>query len=133
VVQGVWMVAFRVRDFEASLHFYRDVLGLPLEVDSNNKHAEYSFHDPYFHFAIFPALPGEKSVRAHIAFQAPSCGDLFAQAVAAGAEVVTEPRSSLMPEVVSAPFWPIPMGTRWSCLNTSLRNVLARSSGTLDC
>lgn len=93
MVQGVLMVAFRVRDFEASLHFYRDVLGVPLEVDSKKRHAEYSFHDPYFHFAIFPALPGEESVRAHIAFQAPSCRDLFAQAVAAGAEVVTEPRS----------------------------------------
>ena len=93
MVEGVLMVAFRVRDFEASLHFYRDVLGIPLEVDNENKHAEYSFHNPYFHFAIFPAQPGAESVRTHVAFQAANCRELFDSAVAAGAEAVTAPRS----------------------------------------
>jgi len=93
MVQGVLMVAFRVRDFEASLHFYRDVLGVPLEVDGENRHAEYSFSEPYFHFAIFPAAPGGESLRAHVAFQTANCRDLFEQAVAAGAEAVTPPRA----------------------------------------
>ena len=95
MIKGVLMVAFRVKDFEASLHFYRDVLGVPLEVDANAdyQHAEYSFHDPYFHFAIFPAQPGAESLRAHVSFQTASCRETFERAVAVGAVVVTAPRT----------------------------------------
>jgi catechol 2,3-dioxygenase-like lactoylglutathione lyase family enzyme len=87
------MVALRVKDFDASLTFYRDVLGVPLEVDSHNRHAEHSFHDPYFHFAIFPAAPGAESMHAHVAFGVASCREVFDRAVAAGAQPVTAPRA----------------------------------------
>ncbi len=95
MVKGVLMVALRVKDFAASLHFYRDVLGIPLEVDgdADRQHAEYSFHDPYFHFAIFPAQPGAESLRAQVSFQAESCRELFDRAVAGGAPVVSAPRA----------------------------------------
>jgi predicted enzyme related to lactoylglutathione lyase len=95
MIKGVVMVALRVTDFAASLSFYRDVLGVPLEVDGNvdHQHAEYSFHDPYFHFAIFPAQAGAESLRAHVSFQTENCRELFERAVAVGAVVVEAPRT----------------------------------------
>ncbi len=46
--------AFHVDDLEASVRFYRDGLGVALERNEDPLHEEISWHDPYFHFALFP-------------------------------------------------------------------------------
>ena len=46
--------AFHVADLEASVRFYRDGLGVALERNEHPVHEEISWHDPYFHFALFP-------------------------------------------------------------------------------
>lgn len=46
--------AFHVDDMQASVRFYRDGIGIALEANENPPHNEISWHDPYFHFALFP-------------------------------------------------------------------------------
>ncbi len=46
--------AFHVEDMEASVRFYRDGIGIALEPNESPPHNEISWHDPYFHFALFP-------------------------------------------------------------------------------
>ena len=46
--------AFHVDDLEASVRFYRDGLGAALSRNEDPVHEEISWHDPYFHFALFP-------------------------------------------------------------------------------
>ena len=80
--------ALRVRDPEACARFYRDAIGIPLHPDEANTHHEYSWDEPYFHFAIFPADAEQPA----LAF---AVGDLDAahkRAVAAGATVVYPPK-----------------------------------------
>ena len=93
MIQGMNMIGLYVRDFDASLRFYRDVLGIPLKVDAHGDyhHAEYSFRDPYFHFAIFPAEPAGELAVTHVSFLVDDCRRSFDAAVAAGAPVVREP------------------------------------------
>ena len=69
-VRGVQMVGLFVNDFDASLGFYRDGLGVPLVVDAHGDyhHAEVSFQNPYFHFAIFPSERPSTQRPAHITF-----------------------------------------------------------------
>jgi predicted enzyme related to lactoylglutathione lyase len=87
------MVGLYVRDFDAALRFYREVLGIPLGVDSHGDyhHADYSFHEPYFHFAIFPISTGRPAGDVHLSFSVEDCLDAFSRAVAAGAPVRREP------------------------------------------
>ena len=53
-VERPHFAAFWVKDLEASVRFYRDGLGIPLERDQQPPHEEVSWHDPYFHFALIP-------------------------------------------------------------------------------
>ncbi len=46
--------AFHVDDLDASVRFYRDGLGVALSRNEDPVHEEISWHDPYFHFALFP-------------------------------------------------------------------------------
>ena len=81
-------VALRVRDLEASARFYRDALGVPLHPDEEGTHHEYSWHEPYFHFALFPAEPEEPG----LGFAVDDIDAAHERAVAAGATVVEPPR-----------------------------------------
>ena len=81
-------VALRVRDPEASVRFYRDALGVPLHADEEGTHHEYSWQEPYFHFALFPAEPEEPG----LGFAVDDIDAAHERAVAAGATVVEPPR-----------------------------------------
>jgi lactoylglutathione lyase len=96
-------IALQVRDLDASTHFYRDVLGVPLSVGDNDAlddrwigggHQEHSWREgAYLHFALFPAT-GERqpSEQTQLGF---TVGDLRAahrRVVAAGVNVLHGPR-----------------------------------------
>ena len=93
--QGVQMIGLFTDHFDAAVRFYRDGLGVPLEVDPHGDyhHAEWSFHDPYFHFAIFPneSAPGTKP--AHISFLVENCGAALRQACDFGGRTLIEPHN----------------------------------------
>ena len=94
-VQGVQMVGLFTDHFAAAVRFYREGLGVPLEVDSHGDyhHADCSFHDPYFHFAIFPneSVPGTKPV--HVTFVVENCRVALRQACDFGGRTLIEPRN----------------------------------------
>ena len=87
-------VALRVRDLHRSLRFYRDALRIPLEwsppVAGEPEHVEVSWREgAYLHFALFP----EGTTQAtHLSFFVEDVEAAHAHAVAAGADVVREPR-----------------------------------------
>ena len=93
-VQGVPMIGLFSDHFDDAVRFYRDGLGVPLEVDSHGDyhHADYSFHEPYFHFAIFPneGAPGTKPM--HIGFDVADCKAALRQAREFGGKTRIEPR-----------------------------------------
>ena len=93
MIHGVQMVGLYVTDFDAAVRFYHDVLTIPLAIDAHGDyhHAEHSFMDPYFHFAIFPASAGTPRTRAHIAFRVDDCRAVFERAIAARATAIHEP------------------------------------------
>jgi predicted RNase H-like nuclease/predicted enzyme related to lactoylglutathione lyase len=86
-------VALRVRDFAASAWFYREAFGVPFESgEPPQPHAEVSWKDgAYLHLALFPP---EQHVteNAQIGFFVDDVEAAHVRAVAAGAEVVHEPR-----------------------------------------
>ena len=94
-VQGVQMVGLFTDHFDDAVRFYRDGLGVPLEVDSHGDyhHADCSFHDPYFHFAIFPneGAPGTKPT--HVAFAVTDCEAALRQTCDFGGRILIEPRT----------------------------------------
>lgn len=87
------MVGLYAADFDVAVRFYRDVRAIPLAVDAHgdDHHAEWSFTDPYFHSAIFPAGEDGQPTRTHVAFRVDDCPQVFERAVAAGAPVIHEP------------------------------------------
>ena len=93
-VRGVQMVGLFVNDFDASLGFYRDGLGIPLVVDRHGDyhHAEVSFQNPYFHFAIFPSEGATAQRPAHITFVVSDISNTLAQVRKWGGEVSDDPR-----------------------------------------
>ena len=97
MVHGVQMVGLFVTDLESAVEFYRNVLGIPLEVDAHGerRHADYSFRDPYFHFALFPEAAGRAIGPTHVTFRVEDCREAVRRATGAGAQVIHEPR--LMP------------------------------------
>lgn len=85
-------VGLRVRDLEASARFYREAIGVPLEPGSGSEeeHREYSWREGgYLHFALFP---GGTTSGAWVGFDVEDVSAAHERAVAAGAEVVHEPR-----------------------------------------
>ncbi len=93
-VLNVQMVGLFVSDFEGCTEFYR-ALGIPLEVDAHGAyhHAEHSFHDPYFHFALFPAETEGRSSSAHVTLVVEDCAAATQLALASGGEIVEPPAS----------------------------------------
>ena len=91
---NVQMIGLYVSDLDRCVDFYR-ALGIPLKVDAHGSyhHAEYSFHDPYFHFALFLAESEEEVSRAHVAFGVEDCEEATRRAAAGGGVIVEAPKS----------------------------------------
>jgi predicted RNase H-like nuclease/predicted enzyme related to lactoylglutathione lyase len=86
-------VALRVRDVAASAWFYREAFGIALSAgEPPQPHAEVSWREgAYLHLALFPGDPGVTK-NAEIGFYVDDLEAAHGRAVAAGAEVVREPR-----------------------------------------
>ena len=88
-------LALRARNYKDTVRFYQDVLGVPLEEEKHGDegpHNEYSWHNPYFHFAIFPAGADDDPTRSELAFGVEDFPEVHAKAVVAGVRVVEAPR-----------------------------------------
>ena len=98
-------VALSVSDLRRSVAFYREILGLPLEGADHDaekgdpwyggEHAAYSWTEGAFiHFALYPKREPERPVAtaAQIGFHVPNLHETHQRALAAGVEIVQEPR-----------------------------------------
>jgi lactoylglutathione lyase len=97
-------IALQVRDLDASTHFYRDVLGVPLSVGDNgdtlnerwigDEHQEYSWREgAYLHFALFPSTAERQpSEHTQLGFAVDDLRAVHRRAVAAGVNVLHGPR-----------------------------------------
>ena len=83
------------------MRLYEDGFGLDLHVDdhagddrfTSGRHAATSWTDGSFmHFALYATKDGEASMRAQIAFRVDDLDVAHAHAVAAGAQVIHEPK-----------------------------------------
>ena len=84
-----------MRELEASARFYSEAFGVPLERSDRTgpRHYECSWREgSYLHFALFGAEPAMESAGGHVGFGIEDLHAAHARAVAAGAEVVEEPR-----------------------------------------
>ena len=87
-------LALRARNYEDTARFYREVLKVPLEEEDHSDegpHNEYSWHNPYFHFAIFAASEDEEATRTELAFSVGDVREVHRRAVAEGVRVVEAP------------------------------------------
>jgi predicted enzyme related to lactoylglutathione lyase len=92
--ERVVFMALRTLNYESVVRFYRDLVGVPLEAEDHGDegpYSEHSWHEPYFHFAIFPIEPGEEPTRIELSFNSKNVRDFHARAVAAGTKVLQEP------------------------------------------
>ena len=99
------VVILRASDLEASLRFYRDTLGIPLEAGFNvpetdpwygGHHVELSYREgAYLHFALFPARPPDlpPTSSAELGFLVPDASSLHERLVAARVRVLHAPRN----------------------------------------
>ena len=87
-------LALRVRNYEDTARFYRVVVGVPVEEQDHSDegpHNEFSWSNPYFHFAIFPASDDEEATRTELAFSVKDVQEVHRRAVAEGVRVVEAP------------------------------------------
>jgi catechol 2,3-dioxygenase-like lactoylglutathione lyase family enzyme len=71
VDERIVFTALHARNYEATVSFYRDVVGVPLEEEDHGDegpHFEYSWQEPYFPFAIFPLKPNEDPTHVELSF-----------------------------------------------------------------
>jgi predicted enzyme related to lactoylglutathione lyase len=94
-------VVLEVGDLERSERLYREAFGLDLHLSlhdesdrwTGGRHAATSWTEGAFmHFALYEAKSGERTHGAQVAFAVDDIARAHQQAVAAGAEVVHEPR-----------------------------------------
>jgi lactoylglutathione lyase len=95
-------VALQASDLQASVRFYRDAIGVPLQLGDDDApvdrwiggtHEEFSWREgAYLHFAIFQAARGEQSQRTQVGFYVDDVEAAHAKAMAAGAKVLHSPR-----------------------------------------
>ena len=103
--QRLTFVALSVSDLQESVHFYRDVIGIPLKNESHDEdlndpwyggeHAAYSWTEGAFmHFAIYPSREPQRPIAtaAQVGFHLPNFDEVHANVVQSGAEIVQEPR-----------------------------------------
>jgi lactoylglutathione lyase len=89
-----------VADVERSLHFYRDLLGVPLRRDLDHggtdrwisgDHAALSWHDSFFHFALYKGK-GVVTRDVQLGFPIGNLDAMHDMLVAAGVPVDVAPR-----------------------------------------
>jgi predicted enzyme related to lactoylglutathione lyase len=95
-------VIVEVTDLDRAARFYEDAFGVVLAPGDNDadddpwiggRHAEISWRDgAYLHFALFPARDGAPTRNAQLSFGVADIDAAHAKAVAAGAEVLHEPK-----------------------------------------
>jgi lactoylglutathione lyase len=97
------VIILHVSDLAKSLHFYRDLLQVPLEPGSNapvddpwfgGQHAELSWREgAYLHFALFPVRPTHRVTSGvELAFPVDDAARMHERLTAAGATVLHAPR-----------------------------------------
>ena len=92
--ERIVFLALHARNYDSMVRFYRDLVGVPLEAEDHGDegpHNEYSWHDQYFHFAIFPVKLDETPTRVELSFNSNDVRKFHARAVAAGTKVLEEP------------------------------------------
>ena len=94
------LLVLEVADIERSLHFYRDLLGVPLRRDLDHggtdrwisgDHAALSWHDSFFHFALYQSK-GAVTRDVQLGFPIADLDEAHARLVKAGVPVAVEPR-----------------------------------------
>jgi predicted enzyme related to lactoylglutathione lyase len=96
-------IVLEVSDLARSAAFYRDAIGLVLHVGADNEagddrwisgdHVAISWSDgAYLHFALYQAKTSQPSTMTQVGFMTEDLKAAHNRAVAAGAEVVHEPR-----------------------------------------
>ena len=88
-------MALRVSDLDASLGFYKEFVGIPLHGDSDNTHQEYSWHGPYFHFSLFPAMSGEPPTKSRVGFATEDVRAVHEKALDLGIPIIQPPADQL--------------------------------------
>ena len=94
-VERIVFTALRTVNYDSTVPFYRDIIGVPLEEKDHGdegSHNELSWHGPYFHFAIFRAQDDEERTGAELSFNSKNVRAVHARAIAAGITVTQEPQ-----------------------------------------
>lgn len=96
------LVVLRASNLERSAHFYRDLIGIPIEPGDNDapsdpwiggRHHEYSWRDgAYLHFSIFPGSAPKHTSGAHIGLHVDDLQVMHERLVLAGIPVLHPPR-----------------------------------------
>ena len=81
-------VGLTVPKYQECVRFYRDAMDIPLKPGEEYVHQECSWHNPYFHFAIFPV----GSEHPLLSFWVDDIQGGHERAVANGARVVHGPK-----------------------------------------
>lgn len=97
------LLLLRATDLERSAHFYRDLVGVPLEYGDNRRsgdpwigggHYEYSWREGgYFHFSIFAGSSEDHTSGMHVGFEVEDLASMHGRLVEAGVPVLHEPRA----------------------------------------
>ena len=93
VVDGrVEDLTLHCRNYDECVHFYKDLLGLPLLARTHGSpHHEMSWREPYFHFALFPAEGDSARAGASFTFRTSDVPGMHARLVSSGVQVVESP------------------------------------------
>jgi predicted enzyme related to lactoylglutathione lyase len=93
-------VVLEVSDLGRSVALYRDAFGLDLHASDHHgddrwtsgAHGATSWEDPFLHFALYASKDGTVTRAAQVSFAVDDLDAAHARAVAAGIEVVHEPK-----------------------------------------
>jgi predicted enzyme related to lactoylglutathione lyase len=96
----LWFVGLEVLDLEASVHFYRDVLGIPLGEVADESGDPWTrgrqfravWDDGRAVFSLFPARPGGEARGVRVGFRVRDLDAMHARVAAAGGDVLHPPR-----------------------------------------
>jgi catechol 2,3-dioxygenase-like lactoylglutathione lyase family enzyme len=103
VLGRLHLVLLRASDLERSAHFYRDLIGVPLEPGDNQQpgdpwigggHHEYSWREGgYLHFSIYPGNADHHTANAHLGFQVEDVESIHRRLASSGVRVLHAPRT----------------------------------------